>query len=400
MKDMVLVLVLFTFMLKCTSAEDVLMSSLTSSIGFRMLGAAASDLSGRAVSYIGDINNDGIDDVLVGARSADPDGKSAAGISYVIYGRDIPGGADAFGDIQLTTGTATLASDVGFRLLGGDIDDFSGETVGSAGDINNDGISDFIVGATGASPPLRNNAGIAYVILGRDVPDGAAPFSDIELTTGATTLATGVGFRILGYELSGALGTSVAAAGDINHDGVGDIVIGAYRVNSNRGYSYVIFGRNVPGGDPAFTDIQLTGSALPSDIGFRVLGAANADECGFAVNGAGDVNHDGIDDLLVASWAADRSAAITESGITYVIFGRNVPGGDPSFPDIQLTTGASALIAGIGFRILGAADSDLSGGSISTAGDMNGDGVTDFMIAAHIADPVRGARAGIVYVIF
>ncbi|NEJ84069.1 hypothetical protein GR268_47400, partial [Rhizobium leguminosarum] len=112
------------------------------------------------VSSVGDINNDGIQDVLIGAYYADPYGRQDAGSSYVIYGKD--GGYDAPLDL------ASLSNTQGFRINGAVAVDRSGYSVSAAGDINNDSIDDLIIGAYYADPFNRTSAGSSYVIYGKD----------------------------------------------------------------------------------------------------------------------------------------------------------------------------------------------------------------------------------------
>eukprot|EP01032_Pedospumella_encystans_P039204 gene39204-biopygen15224 len=310
----------------------------------------------------GDINNDGVDDIIVGAALADPPSKSGAGITYVIFGRDYANGAMPFGDIYLTTGATSLSIAIGFRILGFAANDRSGNSVSYAGDVNGDGFDDVIIGAYNAN----SAAGIAYVIFGRDVPSTANPFGDIYLP--GNVMDTDVGFRILGAASNDNCGISVSAAGDINSDGVGDVIVGAKGADpasgSEAGISYVIFGRNLfAPGATAFGDIQLAsgGIALDADTGFRILGAAASDASGVSVSAAGDVNGDGVDDLLVGANEADLTAK-ADAGIVYVIYGRDyTASGFVAFGDIQLTAGITALAAGVGFRILGAAAGDFLG---------------------------------------
>ena len=101
-----------------------------------MNGAAAGDYSGFSVSSAGDVNKDGIADIIIGAFIASPYGRSNAGITYIIYGK--AGGYSA--DIDL----ASLSSTQGFRVNGAAEYDHSGYSVSSAGDVNNDGIADII----------------------------------------------------------------------------------------------------------------------------------------------------------------------------------------------------------------------------------------------------------------
>ena len=403
-----IVLILF---IVCTffvshSAQDVALSSLSASRGFRIIGAEGGDESGYSVSNAGDVNGDSVDDIIIGALSANPSSGSDAGISFVLFGRDLAGGASPFGDVQLTIGA--LPSNTGFRILGAAVEDSSGQSVSAAGDVNGDGVGDILVGAYRANPSGGSNAGISYVIFGRSLNTQLAnPFGDIQLTTGVTALPATIGFRILGAATDDYSGICVSAAGDVNGDNIGDILVGANQADppskTTAGISYVIFGRNVvPGGATPFGDIQLTtgSTALLSTIGFRILGAAADDESGYAVSTAGDVNGDNVDDVIIGALNADGPYG-PSTGISYVIFGRSLTAqiSNP-FGDIQLTTGTTLLPASIGFRILGAAAGHQSGISVSAAGDVNGDDVGDVIVGAYGADPPVGASAGISYVIF
>ena len=129
------------------------LDSLNGTNGFRIDGLASNDLLGAAVSSAGDVNGDGFDDIIVGAFGADPGAISNAGSSYVIFGQ--AGGWASTFDLSLLDGSN------GFRLDGEALDDFSGHTVSSAGDVNGDGLDDLIIGADG--PGTAN----AYIVLGQ-----------------------------------------------------------------------------------------------------------------------------------------------------------------------------------------------------------------------------------------
>jgi Ca2+-binding RTX toxin-like protein len=139
-----------------TSTLDL--SKLNGTNGFRIEGANVEDFSGSSVASAGDVNGDGFDDVIIGARSADPGGDTWAGSSYVVFGK-----ATGFGrSIKLST----VDGNSGFRLDGVNPTDLSGYSVASAGDINNDGFDDLIVGAPSADPGGDSEAGSSYVIFG------------------------------------------------------------------------------------------------------------------------------------------------------------------------------------------------------------------------------------------
>ena len=104
----------------------------------------------------------GVDDILIGAREADPNGNSRAGESYVVFGRTT-GFAASLDLSSLATGDGSA----GFVINGIDVVDYSGGSVSSAGDVNGDGVDDLLIGAFFADPNGTINAGESYVVFGR-----------------------------------------------------------------------------------------------------------------------------------------------------------------------------------------------------------------------------------------
>lgn len=361
------------------------LSSLASTDGFTIQGDRWSDGTGRSVSAAGDINGDGIDDLIVGVPFGD-DGGTNAGEAYVVYGRDVAGGAAAFDTIDLSTFGPTD----GFIIQGDEAVDYAGYSVSAAGDVNGDGIGDMIIGAP-YNDDGGDNVGAAYVVFGRDVAGGAAAFSTIDLSS----LAPTDGFIIQGRKSGDETGRSVSAAGDVNGDGIDDLIISApngLRHSSHVGNSYVLFGRDVGDGDPAFGNINLT--SLAQSDWFVMLVDSSSDYSTSLVSSAGDINGDGIDDLIIGEPNGNNGE--DDVGKAYVVLGRDVADGAAAFPRaIDFTWTPSTYW----FHLHGGAEGDKVGWAVSAAGDVNGDGVDDLIIGAPGVDD-GGSGAGGAYVFF
>jgi hypothetical protein len=359
------------------SSSNLNLSALNGSNGFVINGIAAFDRLGISVSSAGDINGDGIDDLMIGAFGADPNGNTFAGASYVVFGGN---GVGSSSNLNLSA----LNGSNGFVINGIAASDFSGISVSSAGDINGDGIDDLIVGAYGADPNGNGYAGESYVVFGGS---GVGSSGNLNLSA----LNGSNGFVINGITAYDFSGISVSSAGDINGDGIDDLIVGAYRAdpngNSAAGASYVVFGGSGVGSSGSFNLSALNGSN-----GFVINGIAANDRSGVSVSSAGDINGDGIDDLIIGASAADPNGN-TFAGASYVVFGGSGVGSSGS---LNLST----LNGSNGFVINGIAAGDGSGGSVSSAGDINGDGIDDLIIGASAADPNGNSAAGASYVVF
>ena len=342
-----------------------------------------------------DFNGDGIDDLLLthfDSRLVGTVGRFSMDLT-ILFGIDSVAGesfddGDNSGAFQLTA-TPLRPSDLtaknGLQITVPDITDpnpfpnLEGHAAASAGDVNDDGFGDLIIGAPHHVYDGQYS-GVVYVLYGGS--DGVVANNDgTAFDLGAVDALTAEqGFVIVSDESDEGFGAMVSSVGDINNDGVEDVGIGTLKYQEDPGRIYIMFGANNMGhpgfdGDIHVSDWANQDAESPlTALGFVVTGLAPITDVAsyYTVLSAGDMNGDSILDVMVS-----KSSLITaDTDEVYVIFGKDSQAGDyfGNEFDVRELDGSN------GFQIIGPQARNIK--TVAPAGDVNGDGYDDIVLGS------------------
>jgi hypothetical protein len=304
-----------------------------------LTGESGSDKAGRVVTVAEDLNDDGSADLLVSAPSADPAG-DASGTAYILFGGGTSG--------SLADADVTFTGRTGYNYAGLGL---------ASGDLDGDGEGDVLIGAPG-NDVGGANTGTIYILWGPVEP-------------GAVTAAS-VGDYVMGQAEEDGVG-DVMKLVDVNADGMDDMIVGApdnSEGGTDAGSVYVVLG-------------PVTGALGLDDADLQYVGESASDNFGLSVANAGDVDGDGADDIIAGAAFDDTSGP--DSGAAYVV-----------------TVGSSALGGPVDevavVKLTGTDNEDQFGAHVDGNGDINDDGIDDFIVSAPFAGGT--SDTGKVYVFY
>ena len=334
--------------------------------------------SGPKVETAGDVDGDGIEDLLLGVPAAEVAGVSNSGLAWIVFG------SPSLHDLARLD-PAALPPSARVRILPGPETRGLGNALAALGDIDGDGWDDVAIAASGSFVRGLSRTGRVYVLFG-----GPALRKTGDLSLDALPLSAGLVFDgLAGRDL---LGDAIASVGDADGDGLRDFVLGAPFADplgrSNAGEAYVLFG------DTQRENLAaITLDALDGQNGLRVHGVAQNDNLGGSVAGLGDFDGDGISDLALGAAGAGFAGQASSGGV-WVLFGDSdearparVDLGGEDADGLLVLEGHANFGTGLGMGLAG-------------LGDVNGDGLDDLFFGAPTAGGGGGGTGGLAHVVF
>jgi hypothetical protein len=313
----------------------------------RVFGVGPANYMDTAVN-IGDANGDGLADFAFGANNFSTRDRMGAGAVYVVYGSNPQSAID----LSNLSGT-------GYTIYGPQMYSRIGSELAPVGDFNGDGFADFVISARQGDSSAYQG-GVVYLIL------GGPRSTDVDLKSPGGA-AISVGSRVYDDECS-----TIAGVGDFNGDSLSDLAVGCGGSSANdwraAGRAYVIFGSRAP------SNVDLS-TSLPPTAGVQVSGDAPSARIGGAMSSAGDVNGDGLGDLLLGQPNFSTPTKL-KVGAAYVVLGSRSPS------SLTLPEGEWSISPSQAVRIIGAETQAGLGATLAGVGDTNGDSRADIAVSS------------------
>ena len=365
---------------------------------FRVSGQYKESLFGDAVSLAGDVDSDGMDDLLVGAPGATYSGQEDGRV-HVVSGPKIESADGSDGMRDGLVALAELAAQSGhWALIGKRYDDRLGHDLLAVGDIGGDGKKNWLLGASGRN----NTTAAAYLVSPSDLVDlypggsrdGETNIAEILARAGSWELtADGQGHAV-------AAGSKVSLIGDADGDGKLDFLIGTPRHSEDYdpdaavpGAAYLVSSAHLTSENAASTGdgnrIDLADLRGKSGA-WKFLGENDGDRAGASVASAGDIDGDGLSDLVVA--AHGHTDSLNRQGAIYLIAAANLSAADRADGRAdRVIRLANVHGQSSSWKLLGEHENGLAGYSLARS-DLNGDGNDELVVTAA---GVFGSRAAV-----
>ena len=318
----------------------------------RLTGEVSDDGAGYAVAWTGDMDGGGSPELLIGAPF-ESSGADGAGAAYLVYG-----------ETALAERSSMVLSEADLKLVGEANLDYSGIALTGAGDVDGDGLADVAISSY-YNDSGGDTAGAVYVVLGATAAVAASPLSlsDADL-------------QLLGESSGDMAGLSLAGPGDVDGDGLDDLLLAAPYENTGgdaAGAVYLAHGATLAG---------LSGPTDLSSVDLKFIGESSGAMAGGSLAGPGDVGADGLMDLFIGSPEGDDYGD-DDAGAAYLVSGAAAAAAAGT-QDLAVAT----------LKLTGEHYDDNAGSSVAGAGDVNADGYADLAITAPSA-----SYAGLGYVV-